>query len=118
MSKILTEEKDSFEGSDSSVVPTVPEIQKKLLTLLLPPSGPQYNNRTFSVLYSAPPNYGPFPGPYHFQPPLLSPTVPTGFGASHFQPPLPSPTVSLDFGASEPQLPVSDMPTVPAYVEY
>ena len=96
VSKTLTGEKDSFETSDCSVVPTVPEIQKKLLAPLFPPSGPQYNNCTFNVSYSAPPNYGAFPGP-HFQPPLPSPTVPTGFGASHFQPPLPSPTVITRF---------------------
>ena len=100
------------------MVPTFPEIPKELCAPLLPPSAPQYNNCTFNVSYSAPPYYGAFPGP-HFQPPLPSPTVPTGFGASHFQPPLPLPTVPPNFGASEPQLPISDMPTaVLPYFEY
>ena len=100
VSKILTGERDSFEASDSSVVPTVSKIQKKQLPPLLLPSGPQYNNCSFNVSYSAPPSYHAFPG------------------RSHFQPPLPSPTVSPNFGASEPQLSLSDMPTVPACFEY
>ena len=96
MCTILLREKDSFEASCSRVVPTVPEIEKKLVTSLFPLNLFQdrqdlpisitstiTNSASWSWCFSEFQLYS-----YHYL------------------------QVSPKFGASEPQLPLSDMPTV------